>query len=77
MPIMRTPSGYVIVCGPRLHSCIVCGALSTKQCDYPRKPKPSRAMCNAHMCAAHAVHVGPDLDWCWPCAELDAKVGAS
>lgn len=77
MPVMRVGDGYAIVCGPRLKSCRVCGAIGTKQCDYPTRPRPSRACCNAHMCDAHAVHVGPDLDWCHPCAEADAIAGTA
>ena len=61
--------------GPR--PCVVCGGIGTKQCDYPRKPKPSRARCNAYMCATDSVNVGPDLDWCTPCAEADAIAGAA
>lgn len=76
---VRFGEGYAIVCsrGGGARPCAVCGGIATKQCDYPRKPKPSRARCNAHMCAAHAVHVGPDLDWCQLCAAADAIAGAA
>ena len=67
--------GTVIVCGRGAGSpkpCVVCGAIATLQCDHPTKPKPSRARCNAWMCQEDSVHVGEDLDWCHPCAQLDA-----
>jgi hypothetical protein len=69
--------GYAIVrfTGERAPKpCVVCGGIGTKLCDYPRKPKPSRARCNASMCDTHAIHVGTDLDWCEPCAAADAAV---
>ena len=75
--IVRIGNAVGIICGPRIRGCIVCGKPSTKACDYPRKPKPSRALCNARMCDDHAVHVGPDLDWCHSCADTDAIAGAA
>ena len=70
--------GPAIVCGRGAGSpkpCSVCGEIATLQCDHPTRPKPSRARCNAWMCAEHAVHVGEDLDRCPPCAQLDALLG--
>lgn len=74
-----TPEGIAIVCGsrPGPRKCRVCGRPSTKLCDYPVKPPPSKARCNAPACDDHSVHVGEDLDWCYPCAELDAKAAVA
>lgn len=76
---VRVGDAVAIVCSRSggAHPCVVCGRIASKQCDYPRRPRPSRARCNAHMCDDHAVHVGLDLDWCHPCAELDARAGAA
>lgn len=75
---MRFGEGYAIVCsrGGGVKPCVVCGGIATKQCDYPTKPPPPRARCNAHICDGHACHVGPDLDWCEFCALRDAVVGS-
>lgn len=74
---VEIPGGIAIVCGPRRAGgrCRVCRAPARKQCDYPTAP-PTKRLCNGYMCDTHAVHVGEDLDWCWPCAEADAKAGA-
>ena len=69
-----------IVCGRGKGSakpCVVCGGMANLQCDHPRRPKPSRARCNAWMCQEHAVHVGEDLDWCHPCAQQDALLAGA
>jgi hypothetical protein len=71
---VRIGDAVAIVCsrGGGVKPCRVCGTVATKQCDHPTRPRPSRARCNAHVCDAHAIPVGPDLDWCSPCAEADA-----
>lgn len=71
------PGGGFALARTQAFPCRTCGAWATKQCDYPRRPRPSRARCNAHMCAEHSVNVGPDLDWCVACAEADAVAGAA
>lgn len=77
--VMPVGEGVAIVCsrGGGAKPCVSCGQIGTKRCDYPRRPKPSRAMCNAWICDKDAVHVGPDLDWCPPCAQADAVAGAA
>lgn len=58
-----------IACGPRgkRHACSApnCTAPSSKQCDYPVKGRKS-GTCDKHLCARHAVSVGPNLDYCEP-----------
>ena len=72
--------GTAIVCGRGAGSpkpCVVCGQMATLQCDYPTRPKPSRARCNAHVCSACSVQVGEDRDWCHPCARMDALLAGA
>ena len=52
------------VCGRGLRSCYVCGRLSTKQCDYLPRPRPSTQRCDRHLCDQHATVLGPDKDAC-------------
>lgn len=53
-----------IVCsrGRRAHRCEWCGHASLYQCDAPL-PASSKT-CSAHMCEAHATHVGNDHELC-------------
>ena len=56
--------GRAIVCGPRQRrQCSVagCGAWSTAECDWPMGKGRT---CDAHLCARHAVHLEPDVDYC-------------
>lgn len=43
--------------------CSVCRAPSTKLCDYPTLENAS-GTCDRPLCDEHAVHVGPDRDYC-------------
>ena len=52
------------VCGRGLKSCSVCGRVSTRQCDYLMRPKPSRARCNRHCCSQHSVPLTAAKDAC-------------
>lgn len=56
----------VTVCsrGRRAKPCVVCGARSTRLCDFPLKGRLEGKTCDAALCPRHAVRVGKDRDYC-------------
>jgi hypothetical protein len=63
---MKLPGGgTAIVCGPRVKSrpCHFCKRPSTKLCDAP-DPFRESGTCDAPLCDACAVKVGPNRDYC-------------
>ena len=74
MPCTPIPGGgFVCSRGTRRCSVPGCAArMAAKLCDYPvkRADRMGRvvagATCDAALCAAHAVSVGPDRDYCPP-----------
>jgi len=68
MPCETIPfaDGMVIVCSRRSRrpKCSVphCAAVGTQLCDWPLEF--SQGTCDRPMCVRHAVHVGPNRDYC-------------
>lgn len=58
--------GFAIICsrGPKPKPCVVCGAKSSRLCDFPLKGKKAGKTCDAALCPRHAVRVVKDLDYC-------------
>ena len=58
--------GYAIVCGRGQHSkpCDICHRPGGKLCDYPLRGAKQSKTCDRSLCAACAVHVEPDTDYC-------------
>lgn len=61
---LRMPDGTAaIICGsfPGVKHCVVCGAMSTRLCDFKQ---PSGGTCDAPMCDEHAHRTGANTDFC-------------
>ncbi len=69
-PLSRRTDYYAIVCTrtrrPRMRRCVVCNQPETSTslvlCDY--RDTPQGRTCSAALCADHALHVEPNLDYC-------------
>lgn len=65
--IRKLPTGgMTVICGshsyvPKGQRCRFCSALGDKLCDWPTGEMTT---CDVRMCAAHAQHVGDDMDYC-------------
>lgn len=75
MPCHPLPGGgFVCTHGRarRAKPCSVCGAPSTKLCDFPLKGKKTGKTCDAPICDRCAAAFGDEIDYCPPHAKLAA-----
>lgn len=63
MPCERLGTAIVCSRGPRAKPCAYCRTPHAKLCDHVL---PNGRTCDRPLCAAHAFHVGPGLDYCPP-----------
>lgn len=71
MPYVTLPGGIVAHvkmaksprrrCSAKTECGLRCSNFGTFQCDYPVWPSKT---CDAHVCRAHAIDVGPDVHHC-------------
>ncbi len=66
--IRKDPDGKftAIICrrGSQTKRCDICGRPGGKLCDFPLTGAKAGKTCDRSLCAACAVHVDPDIDYC-------------
>ena len=75
MPCIPIPGGIMCTGRARRKRCSHpgCDQWATLQCDWPLAGDAAGKTCDRDVCARHAVHVGPDRDYCMPHARLEAE----
>jgi hypothetical protein len=73
--VVKLPNGMtaVVKMAPQRKKFCECGRPCTKLCDFVLSPPEQithKRTCDKPMCDCCAVHVGPELDYCKPHAEI-------